>query len=288
MATTQSIPQASFLGRWGITGLIVGAVLLIAGLLSIGQLVENLDASHIMVIQSPVEGRLDVFTDPGIKWQGFGTVTKYPRRTQYTFTEATKGQADTSKRIRFNDGGHATLSGAVSWEMPLAPKDVIEIHKKFGSAEGVEQQAVARMIDAAVYLAGPLMSSVESAGERRADLVQYINDQAAEGVYVTHARNVTVKDQLTGVEKTAIVTEIDRDKNGQPKRQQGSMLKEFNVQLLPLSINELRYDSTVEDQIKQRQVATNQVQIAIANARKAEQDALTIAKQGEATAAKAK
>lgn len=49
-----------------------------------------------------------------------------------------------------------------------------------------------------------------------------------------------------------------------------------------------KYDDIVEKQIAERQKATTQVQIAQANAKRAEQDAITIAKQGEATAAKAK
>ena len=47
------------------------------------------------------------------------------------------------------------MYGAISWEMPLAEKSIVEIHKTFGNQDGVEQQAVAKMIDAAVYLAGP-------------------------------------------------------------------------------------------------------------------------------------
>lgn len=285
--------RSSLFGAWGIAGLAISVVVLIGGLVSIGQIVENLDAHELMVVQSPVSGELTVYTEPGIKYQGFGKVTKYPRRAEYGFSvrdmqpNGQPGPRDTSKRLRFNDGGHGNLYGAVSWEMPLKPEQIIKIHKTFGSADGVENQAVAKMIDAAVYLAGPLMSSTESSGERRAELVQYINDQAENGVYVTHARSIITRDQAN-VEKQTLVTEIIRDANGQPKRQQGSILGEFDIKLLPLSINELKYDRIVEDQIAQRQKATTEVQIAQANARKAQQDAITVEEQGKATAAKAK
>lgn len=194
----------------------------------------------------------------------------------------------TQKKIRFNDGGHANLYGAISWEMPLAEKSIVEIHKTFGNQDGVEQQAVAKMIDAAVYLAGPLMSSTESSGERRAELVQYINDQAERGVYVTTVKEKEIVDPITGAKKMVMMTEIVKDDQGLPKRQQGSILQEFGIKLLPMSISELKYDTIVENQIKQRQQATTQVQIALANAKRAEQDAITVAKQGEADAAAAK
>lgn len=247
---------------------------------------ENLDAHELMVIQSPVSGELTVYTDPGVKWQGFGKVTKYPRRATYSF--AADKTADNSKKLRFNDGGHANLYGSVNWEMPLSPPQVIAIHKTFGSAEGVESAAVAKMIDSAVYLAGPLMSSTESSGERRSELVQYINDQAENGVYVTRVREKEVVDPISGLKKTVVATEIVMDDKGMPKRQQGSILGEFHIKLLPMAIGELKYDKIVEDQIAQRQQATTQVQIAQANAKKAEQEKLTTEAQGAANAAKAK
>lgn len=266
--------------------LVIGVFAALGSIIIVPQLWENLDARHIMVIQSPVDGTLAVFTDPGVKWQGFGKVTTYPRRATYNF--GMQDKLDNSKKLRFNDGGHANLYGSVSWEMPLDPKAIIAIHKTFGSEEGVESAAVSKMIDSAVYLAGPLMSSTESSGERRSDLVQYINDQAEKGVYVTQVREKEVLDPITGVKKEVAITEIVRDKDGNPRRQQGSILQDFSIKLLPMSITELKYDAVVEDQIKQRQVATTQVQIAQAKSRTAEQEKLTTEAQGAANAAKAK
>lgn len=286
MKQEMNICRNSGFANIGIIAGVVAAFVAVIAFFSSFQLFENLDADQIMVIQSPVSGDLNVYTDPGLKWQGFGKVTKYPRRAQYSFD--TVGNVDNSKKLRFNDGGHATLYGAISWEMPLASKAIVNIHKTFGSAEGVEQQAVAKMIDAAVYLAGPLMSSTESSGERRAELVQYINDQAENGVYVTQAKTVTIKDSLSGAEKTVTGTEIQRDDKGMPRRQQGSMLAEFGIKLQPMSIKELKYDKIVEDQIAERQKATTQVQIAQATALKAKQEAITTEEQGKATAAKAR
>lgn len=265
---------------------------------AIPNMFENLDASQIMVIQYPT-GSLAVYTEPGPRWQGFGKVTKYPRQAQYSFCsqqvqdgtvlrEVTCDGATTgAKRLRFNDGGHANLNGSVNWEMPLDEKSILNIHKKFGSAAGVETNAVGKMLDAAIYLAGPLMSSTESSGARRSELVQYINDQAENGVYVTSVKNIVEKD-TAGNEVTISVTEIQHYTNGTPKRQQGSILSTFNLKLLPLSISDLKYDSIVEKQIAQRQASTTAVQIARAQATKAEQDAITVEAQGKAKAAETK
>lgn len=265
---------------------IIGVILLLAIGVSAGSLIENLDANELMVIQDPLDGDLHVYTEPGIHPQAFGKVTKYLRRSIYQFDE----NSDTAppKKLRFNDGGHADLSGSVSWEMPLVEDSIIRIHRTFGSMAGVEKQTVEKMVDAAVYLSGPLMSSTESSGERRAELVQYINDQAENGVYVTKVVETHIIDPLSNEKRSTLRTEIVKDDSGKPQRQQGSMLGEFGIKLMPMSITSLDYDEIVEKQIKQRQDAITQVQIAQANARRAEQDAITVAKQGEAEAAKAK
>src|SRR5262245_55887238 len=51
-----------------------------------GQFFEHLDAEELMVIQAPLSGELTWYTNPGVKWQGFGKVTKYPKRFQYWFS----------------------------------------------------------------------------------------------------------------------------------------------------------------------------------------------------------
>jgi hypothetical protein len=278
-----------------IKGGIVGVLFVAFAVIGIPNLIENQDASELLVIQS-LTGELTVFTEPGPHYQGFGKVTYYPRQAQYSFCSTPNKEGETlcdnanstAKKLRFNDGGHANLNGFIMWEMPTDAKSIIEIHKRFGSADAVQNRAVAKMIDGAVYLAGPLMSSTESSGSRRSELVQYINDQAENGVYVTHAENVTVKDAITGQEKTDSVTKIAIGANGLPLRQQGSVLAELGIKLQPMSISELKYDAVVEKQIAERQKAITQVQNARANALRAEQDAITVAKQGEADAAKAK
>lgn len=274
-----------------ITKLLVAASLGLLLVIAVPNLVENLDAKEIMVVQS-VMGELNVYTEPGPQWQGFGKVTVYPRQAQYSFcsvndSQACDGATSSAKRVRFSEGGHAMLNGAVNWEMPLDEASIKEIHKKFGSAQAVETMAVGKMIDSAAYFSGPLMTSTESSGARRGELVQYINDQAENGIYVTRAKTEVTKDAI-GKEQTVTTTEIIRGTDGMPKRQQGSILSEFKIKLLPISINELKYDSVVEKQIADRQASTTQVQLAMATALKAEQQAKTVEAEGKAKAAAAK
>lgn len=288
-STLQDNP--SLLSRFGILGIVITVLSLISVPIIVSNLWENLDAHEIMVIQSPVSGQLNVFTEAGWKWQGFGKVTKYPRRSQYSFS-ASKDQgnsaADESIQTRFNDGGTGKISGVISWDMPLDTAKVIQLHKEFGSFEAIEQQLIRPMIEKVIYNVGPTMSSTESSAERRPEIPQYVDDQLVSGPYLTHTKAVKVHDAISGVDKDANIVEIAMGNDGHPLRSAPSQITEHGIKLYPVTIDRITYDSVVEDQIKQRQVATTQVQIAQANARKAEQDAITIGKQGEATAAKAK
>lgn len=108
------------------------------------------------------------------------------------------------------------------------------------------------------------------------------------GVYATQVREVTQKDPATGEERTYKVSEVKTGDSGLPVRQQGSLVQEFNIRLQPLSIANIMYDGKVRTQISARQEATNAVQIAVANATKARQDAITTEAQGAANAATAK
>lgn len=262
----------------GFTG---GLIALFIGLIVILESFINLDAGEIAVVQSVFDGELEVVTEPGPKPVWFGKVTRYPKQRAYIFDE------DTAAPVQFNDGGTAMLIGSINWNMPLDAPSVLKIHKNFQGADAVEQNAVIKSINSAIYLSGPLMSSTESAGERRSELVQLINDQAKLGVYVTRVTTEEVTD-IGGDKRTVRVTNIVRGEDGQPMRQQSSLLAEYNIGIQPLAIKKLNYDNIVSGQIVDRQKATTAVELAKAEALKSEQDAKTAAAKGEADATKAK
>ena len=267
----------------------ISAIAFLATLICLPQLVENLDAKNIMVIQS-VGGDLNTFTEPGWKTQAFGKVTTYQRRDQFSFSSVKdQGKAvDESISTRFNDGGHGNISGTVNWQMPLKHEQIVALHKEFGSTAAIEQQLIRPAMQKVIYNVGPTMSSTESSAEKRPEIPKYIDDQLVNGPYLTKTVTVTQKDPITGADKQVAVVQIAMNEKGQPMRESKSQISEYGIILQPVSINEIRYDQIVEDQIKQRQQSTTGVQISIANAKKAEQDAITTEQQGKATAAKAK
>jgi hypothetical protein len=267
----------------------ISVVVFLTTIICLPQLVENLDAKNLMVIQS-IGGDLNTFTEPGWKSQAFGKVTTYQRRDQFSFSSVKdQGKAvDESISTRFNDGGHGNISGTVNWQMPLKHEQIVALHKEFGSTAAIEQQLIRPAMQKVIYNVGPTMSSTESSAEKRPEIPKYIDDQLVNGPYLTKTVTVTQKDQITGQDKQVAVVQIAMNEKGQPMRESESQITKYGIILQPVSINEIRYDGIVEDQIKQRQQSTTGVQISIANAKKAEQDAITTEQQGKATAAKEK
>ncbi|MBL7891425.1 MAG: hypothetical protein JNL63_02245 [Bacteroidia bacterium] len=271
-------------------------VLVLVFLLFSGKIVENVDNSEIVIIQSAFSGKVSIYTSPGPVVQNFGVATHYKKSNQFWFSnkhdEVNKESGeriveDQSIKIRFNDGGHGQIAGSVRWYMPADDKAILKLHTDFGSQQAIEQQLIRQVVTKAVYMTGPLMSSKESSAEKRNDLLSYIEDQSINGVYRTKQEDIKVHDDLMNTDKTITVVRIV-EKNNVPMRQEVSAVKMYNVNLQGLALNSIDYDEEVEKQIKVQQQAYMQVQTAIANSKKAEQDAITTELQGKAAAAKAK
>lgn len=260
-----------------IVGTVLSVVVLIVGLIGVTSLWETVGAGELVVVQAPFSGNLTWTKSPGIIWQAGGKVSAYPRRQTYVFEIP----------VRFNDGGHGTMQGSVQWEMPLDDKNLNALHQQFGSSDAIQQQLIATVVNKAAYMTGPLMSSKESYAEKRNYLINYVEDQIANGVYRTIQREVKIADPLTGQDKSAIVVDIVQT-NGIPQRQEPSILNHYGIVTSNFAIKGLPYDPEVEKQIQQQQQITMQVQTAIAESRQAEQKAITVEQQGKANAAQAK
>lgn len=258
---------------------ILAATALIALVVLSGNLFQNVNADEIVVIQAPFSGTLTWHTEPGTKWQGFGRVTTYPKRGIYYFKNVDANVEGAVKKynVRFNDGAHGNLVGSIQYELPLNPQNLTTIHTQFGSAVSLQEQLIQTIVDKATYMTGPLMSSKESYAEMRNQLIWFVEDQVANGVYRTRQTEQRTKDPITEVEKTVTVAEIVLGADGKPERVEHAVLSTFGIRPLNFSIKDLNYEERVENQISAQQQAVMDVQTAMAEAKKAEQRALTAA-----------
>jgi len=270
----------------------LGFVVLLVGVILVVNMVTTVGADEICVKQDLVGGQLHVWDTSGVHWQNFGTVTRYKRSAQLWFSaKQDEGKpTDDSIKVRFNDGGHGNISGSLRYTLPTDPNKMIQLHQTYHSMEAIDHELVRQVVNKGVYMSGPLMSSRESYAERRADLINYITDQIVYGVYRTEHEQVKTVDPLTGQEKVVdtVKPQVDAASPNGIKREEESPIQRFGMNASNITINSIDYDPVVEAQIKQQQEAIMAVQQAIVNAKKAEQDALTVEQQGKAAAAKAK
>ncbi len=271
---------------------LAGIVLVLAAIVYVlANCITSVDAGEIVVKQSAFDGSITVWTTPGPKWQAFGKITSYKRSTQYSFSKLTDQGSKTDQSIlaRFNDGGHGKISGTLQYDLPLDPASVIVLHKRFGSPEAIENKVVRTAVERAVYMTGPLMSSKESAAERRSDVLRYVEDQVKFGVYRTRTVEEKIVDPLSKSERTIKHVELIPDPKAPNgfQRQEPSTLDEVQIRAYGFNINSIEYDQEVEGQIKAQQQLAMDVQTAIAKAKVAEQRAITTEQEGKANAAKA-
>ena len=270
----------------------LGLAVLIGVIVLIGNMVTTVGADEIVVKQDLIGGQLHVWDTSGVHWQNFGTITRYKRSAQFWFSarEDEGKKTDDSIKVRFNDGGHGNISGSLRYSLPTDPNKMILVHQTFHSMEAINHELIQQVVNKGVYMSGPLMSSRESYAEKRADLINYITDQIVYGVYRTQHEQITTTDPITNQEKTVDVVR-PKVQEGAPNgiaREEESPIQRYGMNASNITINSIDYDPTVEAQIKQQQEAIMAVQQAIVNAKKAEQDALTVEQQGKAAAAKAK
>jgi hypothetical protein len=228
-------------------------------------LLENVDANEIVVVQARGSGKLSFHTSPGLICQCFGKLTSYDRRRNYV----------TDQAVQFSEGGHGVMEKvSVQWEMPLDPANLTELHTQFGASDVIEQSLVAPIVRKVVYLTGSLMTSRESYAERRSYLISFVEDQIAHGVYKTVTREVRQEDPLTKAEKLVKVVDIVQ-KDGQPDRQEVSSLQRFGIRTSNFAFDKLAYDEKVQAQSGAANAAAAQWEQEVLKAK-----AVTQAEQG--------
>lgn len=250
---------------------------------------ESVGAGEYVIKQGVLDGALTVWDDPGPHWQGWGTVTHYPRNAQYWFSKHSDqgDEVDQSVQTRFSDGAHGKVSGGTLVNFPVDEASRKELHRTFGSERAVMQNLVRTTVEGAVFSSGHLVSSTQSFAEKRTEFATFIEDQAKNGRYKTEDACADSVDPVTKATKTVCVTKIlMKGATKDPERLDAAPpLAKFNMTLSNFLVNGIEYDKSVVDQINQQQAAIAGAKTAEANARKAEQDALTAKKSGEANAA---
>jgi len=271
-----------------ITLYVLTALAILTLLFSTASLVEDVPNDKIIVNQYPISGEIAVWAAPGLKTQLFGNTTEYDKGFQFWFGSENQGSA---RKIVFNDAGNGKILGSVRILPPRDEKSMKKIHAEFGTQGNLERELIAPTVTKVIFATGPLMSSYESYAAKKNDLINYIEDQLRNGIYKTNMVERTITDPITGEQKTIKKAELVPSDNVEDNgwvRQESPPFKSYNLDLAQLSVDDIEYDQKIINQIQTQQEAAMSVQTSIAEAKKAEQDALKEEAIGKQKIAKAR
>lgn len=269
---------------------IIGVVMALLVAITSSSIIEQVSETET-VVKRGVMGGMVVYFDPGPKWQMFGTMTSYPKSSQYWFSadDDEGGDHDESFPVKFNDNGGGFVSGSARIDLPGDEVRFLEMHNKYHNMKGIRDELVKPNIRKAVFAAGAMMSSKDAITSQRNRFVRAIEDQAINGIYKTYTEKVVTKDPITGNEVTSDIVKVVKNETAPNgiARDGESELAKYGI-YLKVNISDVVPDKKVADQLGAQQKILMDIQKAKAKAQLAEQDKLTAERQGQAEAETAK
>lgn len=256
---------------------VAGAIIL--GICS-AQLFETNTFGNYQVKQAAVTGDITVKNDAGLYWQGFGSITTYPISEDVDFETE-------NLEVRFNDGSVAKVKGTVKFRLPSNPEKQKELHRDYVTYENVERDLIIRNVGEALSNTATFMVAEDSYAAGRAVFSDLAMQQLKEGIFKTSTKTVDVID-TDGTKFKKKEIRIVYDAEGKPEIQKESTLKYYGIEVVQFVVNDFKYDEKIEDLIARKKDAEQNKVVAMANAEKAKQDAITAEEQGKARVAEAK
>ncbi|MFH0824432.1 MAG: SPFH domain-containing protein [Pseudomonadota bacterium] len=267
----------------------IGAVVVVALLGS--QLASNVQSGQYEVKQSWISGKVSAKMEPGW-WIKLGTIQPWPKAETFYFTRGQDSRFDAKEdhsiRVQFNEGSECDVSGTCRVTLPRSESEAVglTVHYGYKNWDDLMYKLILPQVRKALILTANQMTARESYSEKRADFIHLTADQLANGLYAYDEVEKEVDDPVTG-KKVRRIVKVIRRVDGKPVRD-AHPFKSLGVIVDNVEIRGWHYSDKVKAQIEKQQQAYMDIQTAIANAQKAEQDKLTAEAEGKAKVARAR
>lgn len=256
-----------------------------------GRIFETVEKGTYQVKQAAITGTMTAKMTPGLWFQNFGDITRWPKAETFYFTaDSREGESfDQSIEVRFNDGSLCHISGTMRIILPTGEVPAVALTTKYNynNYQELEHKLVLPVVRNALRLTANLMSARESYSEQRTDFIFWAWDQIQNGLYETAEETRKVLDPVSGEEVTKTFKIIKLGEDGRPIHQLNP-LEGTDIKLANFEIKQFVYADKVRDQIAAQQEALMAVATARAQAQQAEQEALTVEAKGKAKVMHAK
>ena len=259
-----------------ITTTIIGVVFVCCA----GMIFETNNFGNYQIKQAALTGKITAHNEAGLYYQGFGSITTYPVSEDVDFE-------DNGLQVRFNDGSIAKVKGTVKFELPTNEEKQKELHRDYANYKNVERDLIVRNVAEALSNTATYMVAEDSYAAGRAVFSDLAMQQLKDGIFKTSTKTVEVTDtDGTKFKKKEIRVVYDED--GNPIIQKKSLLKHYGIEILQFVVNDFEYDEKINELIARKKDAEQNKVVAMANAEKAKQDAITAEEQGKARIAEAR
>lgn len=278
-------------------GLLIGGIIVLVILLLLSSnFVESVQGGEIHVKQAAVTGTITVRSEEGLYGQMFGKITKYYRTFETYLSndvlDGGKGAETNATLVRFGDGGTAEVGSVTQWRLPLGVEEMTKIHRNYRGFTALAAQVRQWIIEVEKQTASTFRAD-ETYSTRRAEFQQLISEQISHGIYATDTVEVEVPTNEVDKDGNIVMATVTRvvvkkTKEGLPVIIKPGIFQEYSLELVNHSIKDIDYDETIDSLIAQKKKAEQEKAVAITNAEKALQDAITAEAEGAARVAKAK
>lgn len=256
-----------------------------------GGLISNVDANEYQVKQAFMSGELSAHLTPGWYVRAMGKIYSFPK-TETVYFE--RGREDVSSMgpvaVTFSDNSRCEISGTVRVIMPTSEQYAIDIVAKHSNRtfQDFAAKTVIPVTKRALITAATTMTASD-AKIKMGDLATMGQDQLNNGIFVLESTRVEEKDPATGEIVRREVKHIKQFDNGTIARYKDDMpLTAFGVGATNFVVTDITCSPEIERQIADQQQAKMGITTAKAKAAQADQEVITVKKQGDANIARIK
>lgn len=289
MTESPDYPTKSSKGTFFKGGIV--AVLLLA-ILGWSSLYETNSRGNYQVKQAFITGTMTCRTNPGTYGQMFGDIKTYKAASRYYFSKHTEeggeGLSAAPINVTFNGRSKADVTGFLKYELPIDCDNLKALDKKYGSTEAIRDEIIRQTVTEALIQTAPLFTAEEADAPRRDQFREIALAQIKHGIYKKKVRMQKYTDP-SNPNKTLRrqVTELYRDKDGNPVVVEDSPLKDFGIKVVNFNIKDLDWDDVTDQLLAKKKEIDMRRTLQKAGAITAQQKAITEEAEGRARVAKA-
>jgi hypothetical protein len=264
----------------------VACVVTLITLIALNPFAVN-DAGARTVVQQ-VGGKQFVQFEPGLYYAGFwAKTTEWPNQISVTYSKAEpdldledNGIEVGSISIMFSDGTKADAKGIVQFVLPSDENSMRLLHNTHRTPQSLVTKRLATFTKECLQSSAQLMTSDKHYGGARTQMSQDFLDQLKNGVYLAQTEEKVVYDSIEQERKRYYITEIQKDKTGQPRRK-ASAIAEYSISVADAAINDVDYEDKVDQKLSKIIDASTKSAISRQELVTAQQQALTARAEGE-------